>query len=190
MAIPPVTGNNSDSANNTTINNLIRQVNNEETTKIIKDATGVRRVLIGSGANGFEGIKVSKTGIDVYTAANTDLIFNSEQNIFKITSTNTTTITVTGAATGNVSSPLITHNLGYIPVIIAFVTVPPGLFGVAGSTPTPWTSYTAGASSTLAFICDFLDITTTTLQFYAQWAIVGFAGVWTIKYYILQESFS
>lgn len=64
------------------------------------------------------GIKTSKLGVDVKTATELELTYNSEWNNWKIYSEGTTTLNVpenTGAGeTGNVD---ITHSLGYVPAV-------------------------------------------------------------------------
>jgi hypothetical protein len=64
----------------TQINTNLLDLKNNEVTTVIKDDTGTRRVLLGKGADGFYGIKVSKVGNDVYSAADDDLIFSSSFN--------------------------------------------------------------------------------------------------------------
>lgn len=105
MSAPPVNSDSSQSAVTNKINDIARDVQALQTTQIFKDDSGTRRVLLGKGANGFYGLKVSKDGKDVYEAANSDLVFNSGQNMFKI------------AATGTVNLPVVTSpNVGSITV--------------------------------------------------------------------------
>lgn len=85
------------------------------------------QVLMGNQVNKGEGFYVTKPGIDVTTAKNdSDFIFNSNQNVFKIVKEGTLTvpgITVSSTAgnyTSNgtdVSSP---HNLDFIPALLAY----------------------------------------------------------------------
>jgi hypothetical protein len=195
MAIPPVTGNNSDSANNTTINSLIREVNNQETTKIIKDDTGVRRVLIGSGANGFEGIKVSKSGTDVYTASNDQLIFNSEQNVFKIAVSGNTSTTVTNLAAGTTKTLTIAHNLGLQPAILCYVNLPNlgvGFYEASGLTLMPAQIMfrdASGFGNILVYTSTRVDTTNLYIDIInPTTGLVGAGETWSFKYYIMQET--
>jgi hypothetical protein len=59
------------------INQNIFELKNREVTQIFKDDTGARRVLLGKGADGFYGIKVSKANKDVYDVSDDDLLFSS-----------------------------------------------------------------------------------------------------------------
>lgn len=85
---------------------------------------GTNRVLMGNQPTFGEGFFVSKSGVDVTQTTNAaDFIFNSNQNVLKVVQTGTTTIpsiTVTAAAGSGVSSVTIAHNLGFIPVCLAF----------------------------------------------------------------------
>lgn len=109
------------------INQNIGELKTQDVTKIFKDDTGVRRVLLGKGKNGFYGLKVSQEGIDVYDASDDDLVFNSSQNVFKIVGEATlTTGTVAGTATaGQVSLTVdltaLTHGLGYTPAVFGYI---------------------------------------------------------------------
>lgn len=86
-------------------NTAIRELNARDITEVFKDDTGVRRVLIGKGADGFYGLKVSKPTFDVYTAEDDELVFNSSQNVFKIVQTGVGTLpSVAAASSGSQSS--------------------------------------------------------------------------------------
>lgn len=63
------------------------------------DANGIGIAQFGEFPDGTTALKVAKTGIEVSTAPNTDLIFNSGQNIFKIADTGTCIVPVMTAAT-------------------------------------------------------------------------------------------
>jgi len=61
------------------------------------------------------GIKVSKTGNDVKTATDDDIILTSKRNCLKVDDVFTDTISTDGFAVG---SKTVTHNLGFVPVVI------------------------------------------------------------------------
>lgn len=73
------------------------------------------------------GIKISKEGYDVTDSATTlnKLIFSSAYNNWKVYAEGTTTISLTTNAdgTGNTGSVTISHGLGYVPAIEAFVQI-------------------------------------------------------------------
>lgn len=90
----------------------------------------VDRVLIGFLKGGFGskeiGLKVSKDSYDVKTATDDQLVFNSSQNVFKIVTTGTTSLTLpslTLSSVGMQSSNVnitIAHNLGYVPAALVY----------------------------------------------------------------------
>lgn len=96
------------------VNQNISELKNRETTEIFKDDTGTRRVLLGKGQDGFYGLKVSQEGQDVYSAADDELIFNSNQNVFKIVATDTSSVFY--PASSGQAQTVIPHNLGYAPM--------------------------------------------------------------------------
>ncbi len=114
--VPQVPGDvsNEDVVNN--INNVVRELNNRDTVQVFKDDTGTRRVLLGKGKDGFYGIKVSQEGSDVYDASDDDLVFNSNQNVFKVVATGNTTIPSFDSTTGY-SSVTVPHGQNHIPLV-------------------------------------------------------------------------
>jgi hypothetical protein len=118
MAQPMNTGN-SDGANQNQFNDLNRQVQNMQEVQIFKDDTGTRRVLLGKGADGFYGVKVSQTGNDVYTASDNELVMSSAFNSFKIAETGTATLTK--AASSLYNSLSVPHSLGVPPIAMAYL---------------------------------------------------------------------
>lgn len=186
MPLRPLNTANSLAQNLGQATDMFRELFAREVTEIFKDDDGIRRVLLGKGASGFYGLKVSKPGQDVYTAADNQMIFNSNQDIFKIVSSNTVAITASGAS-NNVTT--IAHGLSYIPVIIAFLNA--GLAGGAVRTPLPtWTTLSrddvnhvvkfgtwinAEVDATNVYI-DFVNSTASTI------------GPLNVTYYLLQET--
>lgn len=90
MSLLPITGSNSSASNNNAVNNMIRQLNNEQTTKVFKgpngntvingklpytggygslyyDANGVPIIVIGICPDGTTGLVIAKPNIDVLT---------------------------------------------------------------------------------------------------------------------------
>ncbi len=87
---------------------------------------GLEPILLeGGGAGGLFGIKVSKPGVDVKTANAKDLVLTSLLASLKIKQIGSGTLSITGGS----GSTLVTiqHNLGYIPIVIAYCdTLPDG----------------------------------------------------------------
>lgn len=68
------------------------------------------------------GIKISKPGVDVKTAANKDLVLTSEKNMFKVKQSGTVSYTFDGSEGGGETTlATINHGLGYVPAVTVFV---------------------------------------------------------------------
>lgn len=77
----------------------------------------------GVAATGDYGIKISKPGIDVKTAKDTELVFSSKFNTFKVAETGT------GSLTSDATNPktaTIPHSLGYVPAFMVFSEIHAG----------------------------------------------------------------
>lgn len=155
------------------------------------------QVLMGNQVNKGEGFYVTKPGIDVTTAKNdSDFIFNSNQDVFKIVSTgtvNSPAINLASPGAGNFASTTeyttIEHNLGYIPASFGYLNV----------ASTTWVLLPYSQSSGAGTGCNWwtvaLQADSTTL--YIQFGVTVFAtsfvlaeGAFQINYYLLQESVS
>lgn len=71
-----------------------------ENRRIVTEDNSDKRVFlgkIGDGANDW-GMKVSQEGVDVASATDSQLVFNSANNLFKIVDTGTATVPALGAA--------------------------------------------------------------------------------------------
>lgn len=127
-------------------------------------------------------LRIAKDGFDATTTDSSNLVFNSENNVFKIVLTGTTSITapVSGAS----STVTVTHNLGFVPI---------GMFYVNNSNqfvPLPWTLWgtTAGkGSGELTIYVSTVDSTTLIFQI-NNWNALFAGVVYPIKYYLLQET--
>lgn len=185
------------------VNQNILELKGREVTEIFKDDSGTRRVLLGKGANGFYGLKVSPEGTDVYTAADDELIFNSDQNVFKIVETGTATVPLIsmGAGVSNASqSVTVTHNLGYTPICIAYAVDRDGkliqLPLLNGRRYINLEAVLPGAGIVMApYSVAQAEVTTTTVVFsnYAANSNMGSGSTVSalnIKYYLLQETAS
>jgi len=161
-----------------------------------------QRVMIGTHIKDgvpFYGMKVSKPGYDVLTASDSELIFNSNQNIYKIVSVGTVvmpTYTVTRSAGWKLSSvaippnAVVTHNVGGVPVVFAFIKV------TGGGGPTrlvlPYTD--AGVVGTAAYFHTVsIAVNGTSLEIGESHLTNGDVGVmtgggFTVEYWILQET--
>jgi len=180
------------------INEQNRLISNEDRTKIIKDASGTPRILFGEGPDQFYGMKVSQEGFDVTGAADSELVFNSSQNVFKIVMSGTTTIPaytmasagVTNTYTGSSTVVSIAHNLGYRPAVLAFID--DGTY----FTPIPRSISNAGGTGGGMYTTDILvGVTSTAIEFTSSsvgYGAYSFAGQSIVsrpvRYYLLQET--
>lgn len=147
-----------------------------------RDENNLPRLLILADGSDFV-MKVSKEGFDAVTADNDDLIFNSNQNVFKIVQTEVATLPADATGPPYTSSVTVTHGLGYKPVVLAYAGVG------ANSVQLPFTGYNVGASVTItqAYYVGF--ITTTQVTFHA-FDINNPLSALDVRYYLLQESAS
>jgi hypothetical protein len=79
----------------------------------------------GRFSDGSTALKVAKANQDVSTAPDSQLIFNSSQDIFKIVGSGTVALSGsyshgTGSQNLTIASQFVPHNLGYIPAIQVF----------------------------------------------------------------------
>lgn len=155
---------------------------------------GTNRVLMGNQATFGEGFYVTKTGIDVTTATTGDqFIFNSSQNIFKIVSSGTVAtsgLTVSSTAgnwNSDSTSVVVTHNLGFAPMVIG------AFLGSAGINHTIL-PYSASAYNGIGEIISNIAIisNSTTISFAFSISVygntTGTLPANNIKYYLLQET--
>lgn len=180
MGTTPTNSESSSAQVSNQINNVARDVQALQTTQIFKDDTGTRRVLLGKGADGFYGLKVSKVGEDVYDAGNDDLIFNSSQNVFKIVSSGTASIAF--AADGTTETTTIAHGLGYKPIVFAFINQS----GISQTLPHVGV-YIGGANAGKTYQIISWGVDSTNVYFYNQSQLQGTASP-DITYYLLQET--
>ena len=77
----------------------------------------------GVASTGSYGIKISKPGVDVKAAKDTELVFSSKFNTFKVAGTGT------GSLTSDITNPqtaTIAHGMGYVPAFMVFTEIHAG----------------------------------------------------------------
>lgn len=168
-------------------NAIAREVNAREVVQVFKDDTGTRRVILGKTGDGQYGLKVSKPEYDVFEAANNDLIFNSQQNVPKIVSSGNLTIT---ASTGTSTTDIVDiSGLGLTspPLIICAAQTPAS---AATYHPMPFINSPGTTTEVIGTAwVNFVDLTKDiTFQVRLGASASGYAGDWTFRYYVLQES--
>jgi hypothetical protein len=164
-----------------------------------KDSNNVARLLI-SAANDEFVMKISEDNIDVISADEDELIFNSNNNLFKIVESGQVTLAMPTVVNGTDATVTqsVPHSLGYSPLVISFISldspVVPGLtttrlFGGA--------SVNAKSVSTTSVVIGYLsdekvEASNTAVLF--TWKISNATGVsqapinGKVKYYLLTET--
>ena len=180
---------NSDESNWNQVNDLATEVRSKDVTQIFKDdVDATRRVLLGKGADGFYGLKVSPAGVDVYTATDAQLIFNSNQNVFKIVTSGSATVTTSSYGQFQTVIP---HGLTITPAVVGYVRfagAPANSYAILPHTvflvPSSGVPTSLSAIATATVTVDATNITCSVIQ------VAGGTtdGDWTFKYYILQET--
>lgn len=130
-------------------------------------------------------LRIAKTGYDATTASTDNLIFNSEQNVFKIVSSGT--VTVSKAASNTRGSVTLKHGLSYTPLVISF------LYDGSIYIPVPYLSIIlSGTGVGTVYSNNYLFTTITDLSFNVETptSSPGYALAYDtiFKYYILQET--
>lgn len=155
-----------------------------------KDADGNKSFFLGydPALSTRPVIRVAKDGFDAQTGADSELVFNSEQNTVKVVSSGT--LKLTAVAGTSVAKALDISSLGLSgPPLIISAAVSPASAVAYYSMPiiqNPGTTSEVIATSWVNFIAG----STQEVRFQVQLGAVaaGYAGVWSFKYYILQES--
>lgn len=165
------------------INNNFRALNNEQVTKLYNDASGIPNILIGLDSTGNSRIKVASAGINVTTATDDQLLFNSAQDVFKIVKIMSFSIIQPAATSTSYSKP---HGLSFIPAVMGFLAAGGGLFR-------PLPTHTSVTSDTVNHVIQFAtwvdcqaDATNVTITF--RNSLATDVGNYNFKIYVLQET--
>lgn len=149
------------------------------------DSTGVGVAQFGTFPDGSYALKVAKPGVDVTTATNSQLIFNSQYNTLKIVLSGTVTIPANNGS--QITTATVTHNLGFTPMCMAYVnsgsiTMLPAMLAY-GANPISGHGIEIDAMA----VVDSINSTTVTFN-----VVVGAGGLTlpatNIKYYLYQET--
>lgn len=177
------------------INTNFLDLQGKERVQVFKDDDGQRRVLLGKGADGFYGLKVSQPGKDVYTADDDELVFNSNQNMFKIVSTGTLTVTTPNPMIdGGIYTASVAHNQSNVPAFMGFVTPQSNITSIEGSAGNSIFSLPYNApfiDTDPGLICRMRADSTflyADVQNFLGSSLAGFGGDWIFRYYIFQET--
>ena len=178
------------------INRNFAELDRQATNQLYKDENGIPSISIGVLPGGTTQIKVAKSGFDVTTCPDADLIFNSAQNVFKIVGSGTLSLTHDIGGSSNVITTTASepHGLGFVPGLQAFITLDPGIMSgsLANSqVPNPYPIfYTIGADLVLMGQAE-VYVDATNVYFTMRTDDVG-GGPYSCsaKYYLTQETFA
>jgi len=188
------------------LNNLPAHNTTSFSPRAVGTQTGAKIITKDSKIIGFDGsnniglfgfddagnivVKVAKTGFDANVATNDQLIFNSQQDVFKIELNNTASLVGKNMTAGETKTVPIAHGLSTTPAFQIYVNAPSviGLQGGSGLTNLPLI-YAAGGTiglilqarvdSTNLYL-DLINVGATTVDYSAY--------TWSFKYYLLQET--
>ena len=164
----------------------------------IYDGSNTRRLIGGLYPNGKIKIALSQPGFDVATATDSQLIWSSDFDMFKIVATGSIDVTVGAGDSFNTQTSTVAHGLKTIPIVMAFVDGVNVLGGPGGRVQTPYTEfeeYTPGGGPTgrfdvIAYYYATADATNIYMNvlpgdvtFYSQ-----VQGTYSFTYYVLQET--
>lgn len=159
--------------------------------QIIAVQDGENKAAMGfyGSANKF-GLKVAQNGIDVLTATDDQLIFNSENNVFKIVKVMDVSVTINSPSSVTASTTT-AHNLGFTPAYVAFITpdasFPTPISSNNGPNPFP----IIGTGGSLPFLIAQLQVTVNESSvFFSIVTGTGVSGTFTntARVYLMQET--
>ncbi len=181
-----------------TDNQLILKEDYDQGNTIYYDDSGIPNVLIGKRPlTGIRGFYVAKPGIDVTRASDDELIFNSQEDAFKIVNAGTATINVPNSSNDFLAQVVVNHDLGYVPAYLAYIVPPAGYSSYVNESQLPFFSYILFDSSTgisagwhINGKADVGSLTSTSITFTLSFVFNSSnnVGDWTFRYYLLQET--
>lgn len=148
----------------------------------------VPQVLMGNQPTFGEGFYVTKTGVNVTTAKSLDdFVFNSNQNILKIVKADYILASFAGASYSYSTVP---HNLGYIPLVQAYVY---GSLSISGAAFFPLPYAVVSSLDLVNQVVQYnvqVDVFADSQNLYVEGlnATPTATGSYYIRYYLFQES--
>lgn len=183
MALRPLSSANSVESNNNAVNDFMREFQGDQVVRVLKDDQGTRVLILDK-----DGLRTTEpgSGIDVYTATDDQLTFNSARNTLKVVASGTYSITKP-ASTISVEE-LAPHGLDYIPTLVINVesfTTSPGEWRMGVTT-------THNTATGVMVAVGTADVDATNVKFKATTpsggSRYGDELVYNYKYYLLQET--
>lgn len=161
----------------------------------IVDKQQIGLAQFGRFKDGTTALKVAKPNIEVSTARDDQLIFNSSQNMFKIIKTDTLNVTLTNVAntvSAGTQTTTIPHLLNYSPAFLVYITAPSGFVDGNALLQLPHVSHNTITGLNYVFTRFYATVDTSSL--YIKWIHVSNTDyspdvpAFTVRYYLLQET--
>jgi hypothetical protein len=167
-----------------TTNNPVMTISGIDQNQIFTDPVSqVNQIVLGKLSDGRYGMKVAPTGVNVLTASDSELIFNSSQNVFKIVKTGTAVIPGS-LVPGSSSFVTVRHDLNYVPLVWGFAQYN------ASIQPLPTIALDT-STGLIQAMADIENVTSTSFELWSyNVSVVPNISATTVRYYILQETAS
>lgn len=161
--------------------------------QIVAKNNGANKAVLGFlDATGKFGFRVAQDNIDVFGATDDQLIFNSDNNLFKIVKSDPIYLnfTASGASSGSLQEEY-DHDLGYVPKIIAEANIDEGLTNFSSIVPYVLLPHVFWASDGTALAHFEVAVDETKFYFKVSWRSALPAGDYmnTCYFNLLQETF-
>lgn len=186
-----------------TDNQLVLKEDYNTGTTIYYDTLGIPNVILGKRPlTSLRGLYVSKSGVDATVATDSELLFNSDQDIFKIVFEGSITIPTQSLSAQVVWQTItIPHGLKFIPIMniyaqVNYETWPTGVGGgatvIPAYVPLPYNGNGVGNLSNANYYIDAaVDNTNIYITYYYSATLSSGPQIFPetpIKYYLLQET--
>jgi hypothetical protein len=167
------------------INKNFGELDSEATTKIFYDSNGIPSIAIGVQRDGTSRIRISQPGIDVTAATDSQLSFNSAQDVFKVVKTGTFTVS---CAANTTQTFTVAHGQTGTPIIMAYLETGSGTFFLPTTLSTTRNDIDGHVYYNV-FIEVYVDATNINARFFnATASAAPLTGTYNVRYYVLQET--
>lgn len=149
--------------------------------QILANDGSVNVGLFGFDSAGKMVVKVAKAGVNVLTATDDQLVFNSGQDMLKIVQKNTASLVVSA---GGSTSKTVAHGLSFLPAIICYILPP---YGPPTYFPNPAISVNVATMVVGAVSHVEVDATGVTFSVVNDGSGL-YTGTYNFTYYLMQET--
>lgn len=159
-----------------------RQSQDQSFGMLTNDGTNNRMLIDTNGQ-----IKISQPGYDVRTAVDSQLIFNSDNNLFKVVLSGTTSLVYDGSVNTYKTIP---HGQSTIPIVLAYVQLPSTAtnFSPMQSQYVPMPFYQLRTGLPAVQCVQSVDSTNIYLRVHDIYSSPSTPETYNFRYYVLQET--